>query len=163
VRWTRRGWIIGTAIAVLLPALAGCSNDPEVEKPAIPASFYVHGDLRLSGSRNVTGDLSNCAGVGPYADIYKGAVVVVTNQNGKPISRGAVTASVGTNYYQNVLDECAFNISVLNVPRVKRGYFIVLARQPAHWIPLSSMVVFNGLVRFDLNPPTVRPGAAPVG
>jgi hypothetical protein len=161
VRWTRRGWIVGAAIAVLLPVLAGCSNDPEVEKPAVPSKFYLHGDVRLSGSGNVTGDLANCSGVGPYADIYKGASVVVTDADGKPISRGAVTAGVGTNYYQNVLDECAFNIVVLNVPRTKKGYFIVIARQPAHWVPVAGVILFNGLVRFDVNPPIVRPGAAP--
>jgi hypothetical protein len=149
---------VATAVAVLVATLAGCSKDPEVEQPKIPTKFYVHGDVRLSGPGNVTGDLGTCSGVGEYSDVYRGAAVVVTDQDGKPLSRGAVTAGVGSNYYQNVLDECAFNIAVLNVPRPKKGYFIVIGRQPAHWVPREAVVWFNGLVRFDLSPPNVRPG-----
>jgi hypothetical protein len=87
----------------------------------------VRGDVRLSGSSNVTGDLSNCAGVGAFADVYKGANVVVTNQKGKPLAAGTITDGLGTNYFKEVLDECAFRIRVLNVPRAK-SYFFVLGR-----------------------------------
>jgi hypothetical protein len=152
--------LLGVAGLGLAVALAGCSKSPEVERPTIPASFVVRGDVRLSGPNNVTGDLSNCAGVGPYADLYKGANVVVTNQKGRPIARGTITDGLGTNYFEETLDECALRIRVPVVPRAK-GYFFVLGRQAPHPITLAEMVAGNGSVRFDANPPIVRSFGSP--
>jgi hypothetical protein len=139
----------------LILVLAGCNKDEGPEKPKIPAAFNIRGDVRLSGSQNVTGDLSNCAGVGAFVDVYKGNSVVVTDQDGKPLANGTITDGLGTNYYEEILDECSFRIRVANVPRAK-SYFVVVARQRAHPITLAEVVAGDGYVRFDANPPTVR-------
>ncbi len=156
---TRRTRLLGVAGLVLTLALAGCSKSAEVEKPKIPATFTFNGDVRLSGSANLTGDLSNCVGVGRFVDLYQGAKVVVTNQKGRPLALGAITEGLGTNYFQDVLDECAFRVRVPDVPRA-RSYFIMLGRQPPKPLTLAEVVTGNGYVRFDANPPTVR-GSSP--
>jgi hypothetical protein len=148
---------VGLGVAL---ALAGCENTPEVEKPPVPKAFNFIGEVRLSGSQNVTGNLENCAGVGRYVDLYTGAYIVVTNQNGKPIAQGVVSKGFGTNYYNEVLDECSFGIKVLNVPRAK-GFFIVVGRQRAQPVSLAWVVSTNGIIRYDINPPTVRPPGTP--
>jgi hypothetical protein len=143
------------AIAASVVLLAACNKDDAPERPKIPASFNIRGDVRLSGSQNVTGDLSNCAGVGAYVDVYKGGNVVVTDQDGKPLANGTITDGIGTNYFEEILDECSFRIRVANVPRAA-GYFVVVARQPAQPITLGEVIAGDGYVRFDANPPTVR-------
>jgi hypothetical protein len=152
--------LLGVAALGLALALAGCSKSPEVEKAAIPKSFNFMGDVRLSGAGNVTGDLANCSGVGRFVDMYKSANVVVTNQKGKPLAFGTVIEGLGTNYFHDVLDECAFGIQVLNVPRAK-GYFIVVGRQRAYPITLAGVVATNGQIAYDANPPTVRAPLTP--
>jgi hypothetical protein len=160
VRWTQTPRLLGVAGLGLALVLAGCSKSPEVEKAAIPKAFNFMGEVRLSGPENVTGDLANCSGVGRFVDMYKSANVVVTNQNGKPLALGTVIEGLGTNYFRDVLDECAFGIQVLNVPRAK-GYFIVVGRQRAHPVTLAGVVATNGQIAYDANPPTVRVPGTP--
>jgi hypothetical protein len=146
-------------LAILLVALAaGCTGNNGPTGPRIPASFLFRVDARLSGARYVFGGLSSCTGVGQYADIHKGAFVTVTNQIGKPIAIGTVTIGVGTNYYQDVLDECTFRLQIIGVPRA-RAYFVVLGREAPKPFTLSDVMDSGGVLAFDANPPLVTPRA----
>lgn len=145
----------GVLVMVFVVLGAACNRNEGPQKPDIPAAFTFRGDVRLSGSKYVFGGLDNCAGVGPYSDIYTGAFVTVTNQVGKPIAIGKVEFGLGTNYYQDVLDECTFRIVVANVPQA-RAYYVVLARLAAHPFTLRDVVDVNGRITFDANPPLVR-------
>jgi hypothetical protein len=147
------------AIALLL-VLAGCNKDEGPEKPKIPSEFIFSGELRLSGSQYVAGNLSSCLGVGPFVDIHKGARVIVTDQDARPIAAGSIIDGLGTNYYEELLDECVFRLRVPEVPRAK-SYFLVVGRQGPKPVSLASVAATNGVIRIDVNPPTVRKGVSP--
>jgi len=148
----------GMAFVLFVPLLAACNRgDSGPEAPVIPASFTFKGEVRLSGAGNVFGGLDNCAGVGRYADIHRGASVTVTNQIGKPIAIGEVSYGLGTNYYRDVLDECTFRLDVASVPRAK-AYIVIIARGQPQPISLASIVATNGQLVYDVNTPLVDRG-----
>jgi hypothetical protein len=145
------------AFGVLLAAvLSGCStsNKTETQKAAVPKTFNLAVDVRLSGATNVRGDVSTCVGAGKYADVAAKTKVVVTNQNGQPLSIGSISYGIGTDYYQDVLDECSFRIFVPAVPRAK-GYTMIIGRQPPVPFPRAGVVKTGGAFGFDLNKPNV--------
>jgi hypothetical protein len=152
-----RSLAIGLVLVLLVAVAPACGGDSGPKGPPIPATFMFKGDVRLSGASYVYGDLANCSGLGPYADIYKGAFVTVTNQVGKPIAIGRVAYGLGTNYYQDVLDECTFRLDIFNVPRAK-AYLVVVGRSVPAQFSLASVVATSGVLVFDANPPLVRPG-----
>jgi hypothetical protein len=147
--------VMGALLALLVP-LAACSSDGDAaDKPVIPASFAFQVDVRLSGSANVRGNLSNCAGAGAFVDVFRGTQVVVANTKGVPLAMGRITTALGTNTFEGLLDECTFQFRIVGVPKAP-GYFLLLGRQPIKPIPLSLVVATTGRMAYDLNPPLVR-------
>jgi hypothetical protein len=141
---------------VLVILAAACGGNDAPAAPVIPASFTFKGDIRLSGAKYVSGELSECSGVGPYVDIYKGARVTVTNEVGKPIAIGTVAYGLGTNYYRDILDECTFRFYVPSVPRAK-AYLVYVGRNSPHTLTLPGVVQSQGVFSYDINTPLVVP------
>jgi hypothetical protein len=145
------------ALGVLLAAvLSGCSttNKTVVQKAKAPKTTNLAVDVRLSGATNVRGDISTCVGAGQFADIAAKTKVVVTNQQGQPLALGSISYGIGTDYYQDVLDECSFRVFVPAVPRAK-GYTMIIGRQRPVPFPRAGVVATNGIFGFDLNKPNV--------
>ena len=141
------------AIGLLLVLLAACSSGSSAPaKPRVPATFTFVGDVRLSGAKNLRGDLSSCAGAGQFMDVVKGARVTVTNRERKPIAVGGVTVGLGTNTYQGVMDECTFRVLVVNVPRAK-GYFVIVGGQPPQLLTLPTVIALRRPLLVRPQPP----------
>jgi hypothetical protein len=121
---------LGVAVLAVLPLLlAACGGgDEPPPKPVYPATINIQGDVTVRGVNYVRGSLSECAGAGTFADVYKGGPVTVSNEVGRPLAIGKVEYGVGTNVYQNRLDECTFRFRVANVPRAL-AYQVRIGRQ----------------------------------
>ena len=152
-----------TAVALVV-LLAACSSGGGTPKPppnsGILKTFTLEGDLSLYGTSNVRGSFEDCAGAGPYIDVYKTpGNIVVTNEKGKPMWRGSITFSSGTDAFKGFLDQCVFRF---NVPLVRRGkgYYVVVARQTPLFISAAFIVASNYKVRLQLNRPPI-PGTNP--
>jgi hypothetical protein len=149
----------GISLVALVALLAACSGDSAPPKPVYPATLNLHGDVTLNGPANVRGNISDCAGAGRYADLARRAPVTVSNQSGVPIAVGRILYSVGTNVYQNQLDQCTFRYAAYNVPRA-RSYQIVIGRQAPILAQFLDLVRTNGAVGLNL-PPTTVPTTTP--
>ena len=125
------------------------ATTPDVEKPVIPAIVLParrRAAERIAATSAATSPTARAPG--PYVDIYKGATVVVTDQDGKPDRR---SASVSARPRHELLPGHPRRVRLpLRGPRTSRGskhgYLVVLARQPAHCdhaIDLASLT-FNG-------------------
>jgi hypothetical protein len=148
----------------LLPLVfAACtSDDPESETPPLPSSYTFNAEAKLSGAANVRGDLSNCTGAGQFADMYKTAPVTVTDVNLKPIAVGSLLDGLGTNVFQNVLDECTFRFVVRNVPSTG-GYYVIVGRQRPKAVARITVQATNGRFQIEVNTPNVPRGPSPLG
>lgn len=152
--WIDRPLPKAFALVAALSLLAACSSGKTAQKPKTPKTMNLSVAVRLSGAANVQGDLTTCAGLGQFSDIRAKAKVVVSNQLGTPIAYGWIANGFGTNYFQNVLDECSFQIYVLGVPRAK-GYTIAVGRHTPVPFTRAGLLWTNGHFGFDLNPPNV--------
>ena len=109
---------VAVALVALVVLLAACGGGGGKKlKPIYPAAINMSGDITLDGATFVRGNLSDCAGAGRFADLVKGAPVTVSNRAGEPLAVGAISYGIGTNVYQNKLDECTFRFHVPHVPR----------------------------------------------
>jgi hypothetical protein len=147
---------VAVCVVLLVALLAGCetTNKTKVQKAAVPRTYNLIVDVRLSGAANVRGDISSCIGAGRFADIAPMAKVVVTDQNAKPIALGGIAYGIGTDYYRDVLDECSFRIFVTGVPKAKQ-YAIVVGRQRPVPFTRKGLIETNGVFGYDLNAPNV--------
>jgi hypothetical protein len=156
---------LGVAVLAVLPVLlAACRGGGEEPppKPVYPATIQMVGDVTIRGANSVRGNLSDCAGAGTYADIYKGGPVTVSNQVGRPLAIGKVEYGLGTNVYQNRLDECTFRFRILSVPRAQ-SYQIVIGRQPPLLRSFLGVYASGGAVTATLpeNVPTTTTAIVP--
>ena len=144
---------IGMLVGPLVLLMAACGGDESRPRPVYPDFINVQGDLTLKGENYVRGNLSNCAGAGPYADLVKGAPVLVSNKVGKPLAIGTIQYGVGTNVYRSRLDECTFR---WRVPAVPRGvqYQIIVGRQEPRPATYYSLYLQKGAIAWDLPVPT---------
>jgi hypothetical protein len=133
--------------------LGGGGGDAKPKKPVYPHYINIQGDLTVNGRYYVRGNLSDCAGAGPFADIVRGAPVLVSDQVGRPLAVGRVAYGVGTNVYQNRLDQCVFRF---RVPNVKRApvYQIRVARQQPVFRSFYILWRYGGSTGFALPLPT---------
>lgn len=144
------------ALVALLPACSGGGSKP---KPVYPVALNIHGDLTLSGPANVRGNISECAGAAQYSDLAKDAPVTISNQAGVPLAVGKILYGVGTNVYQNQMDQCTFRYMAYNVPR-STSYQIVIGRQAPIPAQFLDLVKTNGALMVTL-PPTTLPSTIP--
>ena len=151
-----------TAVALVV-LLAACSSGGGTPKPPVdsglPKTFTLEGDLSLYGANNLRGTFDDCAGAANYVDIYRTAVIVVTNEKGKPMWRGSITFSSGTDAFKGFLDQCVFRFNVPAVHRAK-GYYLLVARQAPLFLSSAFIVASNYKVRLQLNRPPI-PGTNP--
>lgn len=150
-------------IGALLLVLAACSSgggSSAAAKPKLPKIVDFQGEMRIQGPGNVQGDLSNCTGAGPYADVRRGSEISVTNAKGKPLATGLVAYGLGTNIYGSYLDECVFKFYVHNVPRAS-SFLLRVSKHPPMVVPLATVVATGGKVSVDLNepPPLATPSS----
>ena len=143
--------------------LAACSSGGGAKQPAAGSGlakvFALQGDLSLYGAGNLRGTFDDCSGAGNYVDVYRSAVVVVTDETGKPMWSGSINFSSGTDAFKGFLDQCVFRFSVPTVGRAK-GYYLVVARQTPLYIPASLVVASSYQLRLQLNQPPI-PGTNP--
>jgi hypothetical protein len=138
---------------VLLAAACGGGDDGPPPKPVYPDFIDISADLTLSGANYVRGNLSECAGAGAYADVVKGAPVLVSNKVGKPLVVGAIAYGVGTNVYRNRLDQCTFRLRVPHTPRAMT-YQLTIGRQKPIAVSFLGLVRSRGTASFALPPRT---------
>jgi hypothetical protein len=151
---------LGLLAMPLLLVLSGCflrddGDDAAPRAPVYPAAINIQGDLTVNGASYVRGNLSDCAGAGPYADVIRGAPVLVTNQNKRPVAIGRVAYGIGTNVYRNRLDQCTFRFRVAAVPR-QQSYYISVGRQQPQFITFPTLYRYAGTLQYSL-PPRPRP------
>ncbi len=143
------------ALFALVVLLAACdSGGGPPPKPVYPATINLSGDITLDGATFVRGNLSNCAGAGRFADLIAGAPVTVSNRAGQPLAVGSISYGIGTNVYQNHLDECTFRFHVLRVPRTS-SYIIKVAQQAPVSRDFLSLYRYGGTLQFKLPPKVV--------
>jgi hypothetical protein len=142
---------LGIAMLVLL-LTAACRGGGEAKPPARPVYpdyINISADLTLSGATYVRGNLSECAGAGPYADVVKGAPVLVSNREGRPLALGRVAYGVGTNVYRNRLDQCTFRMRIPRTPRAM-VYAISVGRQKPFPVSFLHLLGSRGTAAFAL-------------
>ena len=145
---------IGMLVVPLVLLMAACGGgDSPPPAPVYPDFMNVQGDLTLKGQSYVRGNLSDCAGAGPYADLNKGAPVLVSSRRGKPLAIGKIVYGVGTNVFRNRLDQCTFRLRVARVPRVNE-YRIGVGSQEPFTVSFVTLYRFRGVVAFTLPVPT---------
>lgn len=144
----------GISLVALIALLAACSGGSSKPKPVYPAALNIHGDVTLNGPANVRGNISDCAGAAQYSDLAKDAPVTVSNEAGVPLAVGKISYGVGTNVYQNQMDQCTFRYQTFNVPR-SRSYQIVIGRQAPIAAQFLDLVRTNGSLSVSLPPSAV--------
>jgi hypothetical protein len=141
----------GISLAALVMVLAACGgNDAPPPKPVYPSYLNLRGELTINGAQYVRGNLADCAGAARYADLAKGAPVTVSSAAGIPLAVGKILYAVGTNVYQNRLDQCTFRFTVNNVPRSMKGYLLAVAAQPATPVAFLTLVASGGELSINL-------------
>jgi hypothetical protein len=151
---------LGFALLLLLVVglgavgLSSCGGDDEPPEIVYPEAITLRGEVILTGATNVRGGLSECVGAGPYADLYPGAPVVVTDGQGKPLTVGKITYGVGTNFYLNQLDQCTFKVELGSVPYAET-FQIVVSRQDPVSIPFLSLWRRSGQFSFNFPRPVM--------
>jgi hypothetical protein len=151
----------GVAVVALGLSLGACGGDDSPPKPVYPSIINITGDITLTGPTYVRGNLSDCAGAGVYADLAKGAPVTVSNEAGVPIAVGKVQYSVGTNVYQNQLDQCTLRYAAYAVPRAA-SYQVVVGQQAPVPARFYDLVVSRGRLDFKLPAPPSTTTTAPI-
>jgi hypothetical protein len=142
------------ALAVLPLLLTACNRGgDDTPPPTLPATINIRGNVTVRGPNYVRGSLSECAGAGAYTDYYKGGVVTVSNRQGRPLAIGRIQYGVGTNVYQNRLDECTFNFFVPSVPRAGT-YQIAVGRLAPMLTTFKGLLSRNGLFETIVPTPT---------
>ncbi len=145
---------IGMLVVPLVLLMAACGGgDEPPPKPVYPAFIDVQGDLTLKGENYVRGNLSDCAGAGPYADLVKGAPVLMSNMLGKPLAIGTIQYGVGTNVYRSRLDQCTFRFRVPGVPRSVE-YQIIVGSQEPRTASFHALYTQKGGIGWELPVPT---------
>lgn len=147
---------VGAALLLVLSGLlVACSGGGGSATPTttLPPTVVIKGNVAISGPRNVRGNLSDCVGVGPYADLRTGAPVTVTTPAGKPLGIGKIILGVGTNVYQDQLDQCTFRYIVLSV-KTRRNYIVKVAQQRPLPVALTYLIATRGNFDINLTPTT---------
>jgi hypothetical protein len=134
--------------ALTVTVASGCGGG---SSDAAPQRLDLRGEVRLAGAPNVHGDLTTCAGVGRFSDVKAGGRVLVTDGKNRKVARGRISSGLGTNYYDNALDECTWRIVVERVPR-RPTYRFVIGRHPAQQIRLSEILAARGTFSIDITP-----------
>jgi hypothetical protein len=145
---------LAALLAVVVLVTAACNERSAkylVTTTTWPATTNLRGELILNGANLVRGNLSDCAGAGPYADLVEDAPVLVNGADGRPLAVGKIFYAVGTNVYQNRLDQCTFKILVSGIPRQDTYQVIVGQQKP---LPTTFFDIYarQGQVRWYLNP-----------
>jgi len=151
----------GVSLVVLVALLAACGGGSGRPKPVYPATINVYGDVQLNGAASVRGNIADCAGAGRYADLVAGAPVTVSNQAGVPLVVGKITYAVGTNVYQNQLDQCTLRYLAWGVPRAA-SYQITIARQAPIAARFVDLIHSGGVRDVTLPPPAAVTTTRPV-
>jgi hypothetical protein len=138
------------AAVVLGAAACGGGNDAQLPTTTLPAVTNLRGEVILNGANFVRGNLADCAGAGPYADLVQNAPVLVNDPQGRPLAVGKILFAVGTNVYLNQLDQCTFKIEVQGIPRYTT-YQIVVAQQKPFPATFFDIWTKQGQISWSLN------------
>lgn len=151
----------GVALVAFALPLGACGGDDTPPKPVYPSVINIVGDLSLTGATLVRGNLSDCAGAARYADLVKGAPVTVSNQVGEPLALGKIQYTVGTNVYQNQLDQCTFRFAAYSVPRAA-SYQITIGQQGPFPAAFYNLVLSRGAIDLKLPAPPATTTTLPL-
>jgi hypothetical protein len=145
-------------VLVLVAVLAACSSSHTATPKAAkaPKQFQFVADVRLNGAQNVHGDLTQCVGVGKFADVKPGARVTVTSPSGKVLKVGYIKLGLGTNLYKGSLDQCNFRYYVTGVP-TQKAWVITIGRSHATTVHRSYVIYTSGHIGYSINGELVTP------
>jgi hypothetical protein len=143
---------VAALLAAVVLGAAACNGGGDAQLPTstLPAITNLRGEVILNGANFVRGNLADCAGAGPYADLVTNAPVLVNDPQGRPLAVGKILFAVGTNVYLNQLDQCTFKIEVQGIPRYAT-YQIVVAQQKPFPATFFDIWTKQGQISWSLN------------
>lgn len=136
------------AVGAVLSACGGGASEPK--------TIAFRGDVTLHGVTRVRGDLVRCVGVGPFADLKAGTKVSVTTPAGRTIAAGTIRYGLGTNLFEERLDECTFRFRVGKVPRVP-SYLVKIGHLNPQPVTQDQVVLGRGTVEMDVTDTGAQP------
>ena len=125
-RWGRVA-LAGAAFLVVVGVIAYLAVRPSSD-PSVAEPFTLAGTLRLSSAatttaKNLPGGYA-CAGAHDYGDVGPAAPVLVEDESGKLLAKGAIDASSSAH------NECALKFQVDDVPAGAHFYRVKVAQHP---------------------------------
>lgn len=125
-------WFRRPLVAGLLGLVVGAGAVGGVwaaSRPGAPATFTMRGVLDLAGDHDaVPPENKDCAGIGGYDDIAKGAAVTVYDAGGKVVAAGAL----GAGHYADPVaysGDCLFSLVVPDVPKGVKFYQVEITHR----------------------------------